>query len=267
MSPAASQTKPAIECLGFSLALELAYLLRSITFTLEAGQSLAVLGPVGSGKSMLLNTLSHLVWGTLHEIGPVHASGVCRILGHGLTSGPVTPQQAWELQHSVVHIDENSAWMPISIEDNFALSQKLAGVAEPRPYLDLLTDLPLSGRQRMRLTAVADLMPMQIEPPILQLLAIIRGLLRKPRVILLDDPFLRMDPVLVKQTEHLIEALAGDASLVLATNDLHQASRMADWILLLDDGCVVEYTEALQFFTHPQTRLAENFVSGRDLDG
>lgn len=255
---------PILEFNGFNLALDYTYLLRSLNFTLQIGESMAVLGPVGSGKSMLLKTINQLVWH--HADLAINATGTCRFIGEDLFPPPTSiDKQRW-LQSQVIHLDEHSVWLPTSIEDNFSLAQRFANEISPKPYLEIIDGLPLTGRTRMRLASVANLLPQQIESPTLQLLAMIRALMRQPQLILLDDPFLRMDPILLRNAEHLIETQAREASIILATNDLHQASRMTDKILLLNDGCIVEFTDTLDFFTHPKTRHAENFVSGRDFD-
>ena len=81
---------------------------------------------------------------------------------------------------------------------------------------------------------------------------------------MLDDAFIRMDPVLVKNTEAILAAQGESLTLITATNDLHQASRMTDRILFLLDGRVVECTPTARFFTNPKTRQAESFIAGRD---
>ena len=81
---------------------------------------------------------------------------------------------------------------------------------------------------------------------------------------MLDDAFLRMDPVMLKQTENLVLNMSEKTTLVWATNDLYQASRVTDWTLFMRHGTIVEYTQTAQFFTTPSTQEAENFIAGRD---
>jgi ABC-type phosphate transport system ATPase subunit len=132
------------------------------------------------------------------------------------------------------------------------------------PFEDFIDSLPISNRNKAQLLSVAELLASQIDQPILQQLAIIRALLRKPRLLMLDEAFIRMDPVMVKNTEAILLAQSESMTLISATNDLLQASRLSDKILFLLDGRVIECTPTTRFFTNPKTRQAESFIAGRD---
>jgi phosphate transport system ATP-binding protein len=107
-------------------------------------------------------------------------------------------------------------------------------------------------------------MPSEIEAPYLQYLAIIRALVRKPKVLLLDEALIKLDPILLRHAEALLFDKAEKMTLIWATNDLHQASRMTDRTILLLNGKLREDSETTAFFTNPRTTEAEAFISGRE---
>ena len=249
---------------NYSLTFDFSHLLQDVSFRLRRGDSLAVVGAAGSGKSLLLNVLSQLIWETAFVPERLEQTGHCSILDCEVA--PKRPGRAKlvDLQRRIVHISARSAWLPLPIAENFRILQEFSGAREVLPYHEIIATLPLGPRTRSLLDSVAEQLPDDIEPPLLQHLAIARAWLRKPDMLLLDDPFPHMDPVLLRQTEKLIAAVGETSTIVWATNDLFQASRMTDWILLLRAGRMVELTETAQFFTHPRTRLAEDFVAGRE---
>lgn len=257
---------PALIFQNYALVSGFVSPLRDVTFTLRRGESMAVIGPAGSGKSMLLSVLSQTIWETAFDLDAITQKGSAEILGT-----PVTPERPGRaeleaLQARVALVSEQTAWLPLSMAENFDLSQRLLGLHEPLPYAEILESLPLSSRNKAMMFALAELLPSQVEAPLLQELAVIRALLRKPHLLLLDEPFVRMDPVLLRQTENVILAVAEETTLVWATNDLHQASRVTDQTLFMLHGSVVEFTPTPQFFTNPQSREAEHFIAGRDVE-
>lgn len=253
----------AVEFENYSLGTPFLTLLSGVTFTLHAGDSTAIIGPAGSGKSMLLHVIGQTLWEAASGNETFVQSGTCRILGNSVAPEPPDRPTRQKIRPHIAIVNENSAWLPMSIAENFAFVLTLAGTPAP-PFQEIVESLPLSQKQKARISSLAELSPSQVEPPLLQHLAIIRSLLRTPRILLLDEPFGRMDPVLLRQTENLILTQSGQTAVVWATNDLFQASRVTDLTLFLFHGRVMEATPTLQFFTNPQTREAEHFIAGRE---
>lgn len=241
--------------------------LRNITFAVRAGESLSIIGQAGSGKTMLLYVISQSIWESAYNAGDLTQKGLCRILGHQVTPRRPSVPILQQLRSQTVIVDDKSAWLPVSISENFALQQIVSGATQLVNYGEMLEALPISAGHRARLAALSELMPEQVEPPILQHLAIIRALLRKPRLLLLDEPFVGMDPVLLKQSEKLIlETVDDKTTVVWATNDLHLSGRVSDHTLFMLHGRLQEFTPTAKFYTNPTTREAENFIAGREPD-
>ncbi len=254
----------ALEFSHFTLSTGYQSPLIDLSFEVQTGESIGIVGPSGSGKSTLLKVMSQSIWDDSNHQNSVRLEGNCSILGFPVTPKKPTLPTLEILRSKTAFVGQNSTWLPVSIAENFALIQMLSGSENPEPFENILESLPLSQRNRAQIFALAELMPTQIERPLLQQLAIIRALLRKPAFLLFDEPFLGMDPVLLRQTENLILNLAEKSTLIWATNDLHQASRVTDHILFMLHGRAIEYTSTPQFFTHPKSREAESFIAGRD---
>jgi ABC-type phosphate transport system ATPase subunit len=255
---------PVIELKNYALQSGYSALLQGIELSVEAGESLGVVGPAGSGKSLLLKVISQSVWDrNISGLENPIQSGECKIFGDTFTDKKPSSSTLVALQRQMALVSESSTWLPVSIAQNFEAVRVVSGL-ERLPFEDFVDSLPVSSRNKAQVLSVAELLASQVEQPILQQLAIIRALLRKPRLLMLDEAFIRMDPVLVKNTEAVLASQGESLTLISATNDLHQASRMTDKILFLLDGRVVECTPTARFFTNPKTRQAESFIAGRD---
>lgn len=255
-----------IEFKNYSLSSGFVSPLRNISFSVNYGESISIIGPAGSGKSMLLYVMSQSVWESAWNAADLKQKGFCRILGHQVTPKKPSFPTLQLLRSQTALVGQKSAWLPLSIAENFSMSQMLGNTPNEN-FLDILQRLPISAAHRSRLSALSDLMPEQVEQPVLQQLSVIRALLRKPRLLLLDEPFSGMDPVLLKQTEKLIlECTDEMCTVVWATNDLHMAGRVSDLTLFMLHGRVMECTPTGSFYTNPTTREAESFIAGRELE-
>ncbi|NBO39064.1 ATP-binding cassette domain-containing protein [bacterium] len=259
-----SAQQPIIELRNYALQSGFSALLQGIELLVNPGESLGLVGPAGSGKSLLLKVISQAIWDReLSGLESPIQSGECHIFGEVFTERKPSASARAALQRQMALVGESSTWLPVSIAQNFEAVRVVSGL-ERLPFEDFIEQLPLSNRNKAQLISVTELLPTQVDQPILQQLAIVRALLRKPRLLMLDEAFIRMDPVLLKNTEALLFSQSESLTLICATNDLLQASRMTDKILFLLDGRVVECTPTARFFTNPKTRQAESFIAGRD---
>lgn len=253
-----------IELKNYALQSGYSALLQGIELSVESGESLGVVGPAGSGKSLLLKVISQSIWDrNISGLESPIQTGGCRVFGESFTDKKPSSSMLTALQRQMALVGDTSTWLPVSIAQNFEAVRVVSGLERTR-YEDFIDSLPVSNRNKAQLLSVAELLASQVDQPILQQLAIIRALLRKPRLLMLDEAFIRMDPVMVKNTEAILGAQSESLTLISATNDLLQASRLSDKILFLLDGRVVECTPTTRFFTNPKTRQAESFIAGRD---
>ncbi|MEN9825909.1 MAG: phosphate import ATP-binding protein PstB [Pseudomonadota bacterium] len=253
-----------IELKNYALQSGYSALLQGIELSVDAGESLGVVGPAGSGKSLLLKVISQSIWDrNISGLESPIQSGECKVFGEFFSDKKPSSASLSVLQRQMALVGDTSSWLPVSIAQNFEAVRIVSGL-ERIPFEDFVDSLPVSNRNKAQLLSVTELLASQVDQPILQQLAIIRAMLRKPRLLMLDEAFIRMDPVLVKNTEAILAEQSESLTLIIATNDLMQASRLTDRILFLLDGRVVECTPTTRFFTNPKTRQAESFIAGRD---
>lgn len=259
-----SEQQIIVELKDYALQSGYSALLQGVSLSLRAGESLGVVGPAGSGKSLLLKVISQSIWDKdLSGLESPVQTGECRILGESFSQQRPSRSVLAALQRQIVLVSESSAWLPASVAQNFEAVRIVSGLEE-MPFEQFIETLPVSARNKAQLLSVSELLPAQVDQPLLQQCAILRALLLKPRLLMLDEAFTRMDPVLLKNTEEVLFSHGESLTLILATNDLLQASRLTDLILFLLDGKVMERTATTRFFTNPSTRQAESFVAGRD---
>jgi heme ABC exporter ATP-binding subunit CcmA len=189
--------------------------LAGIDFEVSAGGVLAVVGPNGAGKSTLLRVLAGLLRpnaGTV-RVGASgdgdrrRARGAVGYLGHATLLYPT-----------------------LTARENLIFAARLYGVADPRARADTLLD-------EQGLRALADRPAGSFSRGLAQRLAIARGLVHDPSVVLLDEPFTGLDPTSADRLAGRIRGLAeAGRALVLVTHDLARAGALGDRVLLLVGG-------------------------------
>ncbi len=207
------------------------FTLRVPRLVAEPGTVLAVLGPSGAGKSTLLGLLAGLL--------PPDAGEIAR---RGLA----------------VYLDPQPYLLARSVLENAAFGLRLKGVPWARAREAALTWLsrvglgPLAHRPAKTLSAGERIR-----------LALARALAVEPQSLLLDEPTANLDPANVARVEALIrEERASERAIVLVTHNLFQAKRLADRVLFLLGGEVVEEGAAPAFFEAPKDPRTRAFLSG-----
>ncbi|MGB0572611.1 MAG: ATP-binding cassette domain-containing protein [Alphaproteobacteria bacterium] len=213
-------------------------LLDDVSFSLQAGRRTVLLGPNGAGKSLLLRLCHGLLRPT---------SGEVRWAIDGRRSArrqAMVFQQPVMLRRSAVgNITHVLAAHDVPRGDRLARANAalaLAGLshAARRPAR------VLSGGEQQRL-------------------ALARAWATEPEILFLDEPTASLDPAATRAVETLIEGFhAADTKIVMATHDLGQARRIADDILFLHKGRLLEVSDATTFFEKPRTEEGRAFIAG-----
>ncbi|MBY0430727.1 MAG: ATP-binding cassette domain-containing protein, partial [Rhodospirillales bacterium] len=210
-------------------------LLGGISFTLKAGPRTIILGPNGAGKSLLLRLCHGLI---------EPSEGTIR------WSAPAERRQAMVFQHPVM-----------------LRRTALANVE----YALALHDVPRRMRRGQAVAALeqAGLLPLAGRPARVlsggeqQRLALARAWAVRPEVLFLDEPTASLDPAAVRAfEEHLGAIHATGTKIIMTTHDLGQARRLAEEVLFLHRGRLVEHSPAADFFTSPDSAEAGAFISG-----
>jgi heme exporter protein A len=195
--------------------------LAGVSFTLAAGETLAVLGPNGAGKSTLLRVLATLL--------RPHA-GSLSVLGAEL------PREAWKVRGRVGYLGhEPLLYRSLTGRENLVFNARLHGVAIER--VDALLD-------QVGLARRADDRVDELSRGMQQRLAAARAVLHEPELLLLDEPLSAVDPGAVELLEPLIGRASG-RTRVLVTHDVERGKREADQVLGLKAGRQVARIETL----------------------
>ncbi len=211
-------------------------LIDAITATFEAGPRTIVLGPNGAGKSLLLR----LCHGLLRPTG-----------GRVAWAGPGAPRrQAMVFQRPVLL--RRSALANVT----YALSLRRTRRADRKA-------LAMAALERAGLAGLAHRPARVLSGGEQQRLALARAWALEPEVLFLDEPTASLDPAATRRVEELIDGIhRAGAKIVMTTHDLGQARRLADEVVFLHRGRLVERAPAERFFAGPESREAAAFVKG-----
>jgi tungstate transport system ATP-binding protein len=214
-------------------------ILDGVSLRLETGARTVILGPNGAGKSVLLRlchgllepTAGHIRWG-------------------GLDPATARSRQSMVFQRPVL--------LRRSVAANIEHVLKVKGVARAH-RLPMVTEA-LAGAG---LASLARQPARTLSGGEQQRLAIARARVTAPDVLLLDEPTSSLDPDATRAVEELIRAIeAAGTKIIMTTHDLGQARRLADEVLFLNRGRLLEHSAAAEFFRRPRDPLAARFLSG-----
>lgn len=210
-------------------------LITDITVTLQARSRTIVMGPNGAGKSLLMR------------------------LCHGLIR-PTKGKISWssEQRHAQAMVFQTPVLLRRSAAKNveFALRATGAPAHECRR-------LARAALQQAGIAHLAHRQARVLSGGEKQKLALARAWSIRPQVLFLDEPTAHLDPSATYAIEQMIKAIDEQGTkIIMSTHDLSQAQRLADEVLFLHQGRLVEHAAAREFFEQPQTPAAQAFVNG-----
>ena len=214
----------------------------------EEAHVVALLGPSGGGKSTLLRVLGSLL---VPDDG--HVSIDARTLPHD-EDGALQERRG----NGFVFQGYNLFPHLTALQNITLPLREVHGMAETQATqraMELLHRLGLAGHEHKKSG--------QLSGGQQQRAAIARALAPKPRLLLLDEPTSALDPVMTGEVLDVIRELAeAGQNIILATHEISFARKVADWVVFLAAGKVQESSAAVEFFTRPQTELAQRYLEG-----
>ncbi|MER5661247.1 amino acid ABC transporter ATP-binding protein [Streptomyces mirabilis] len=231
--------------------------LNGVELTVRPGEVTVILGPSGSGKSTLLRVINHL---EKPEIGHVSLNGELigvRLNGERLKE--LTERAILAQRGRIGFVFQNFNLFPhLTVLDNVAA----APVATRRLKRPEARELARTLLDRVGLADKADAYPRQLSGGQQQRVAIARALALRPGVILFDEPTSALDPELVGEVLAVIKDLAtSGTTLVIVTHEIGFAREVADRIVFLDEGRVVEQGSPSEVLDHPTHERTRDFLS------
>jgi phosphate transport system ATP-binding protein len=231
-------------------------ILQPITLSVAKGEILGIIGPAGSGKSSLLRALNRLI--DLDE--GVSASGSIYLDGRSLLDARA--DVPW-IRRRIGLVFPVPTPLPLSIFENLAFGPRLAGMID---HAELSKRVERTLRAAYLWEEVKDRLDMpagNLSGGQQQRLCLARTLMLEPEVLLLDEPCSALDPISTARIENALKELKKQMAVILVTNNVKQASRVADKTAFLLLGELVEVGLTSQIFTAPKDKRTEDYVTGR----
>jgi polar amino acid transport system permease protein len=225
--------------------------------TVRFGEVIALLGPSGSGKSTLLRCINHLEQWDSGEIRIAGKRLGFRVDGQQMTQGDIANERA--------SAGVGMVFQHFNLFSHLTACENIAG---PLRWVHGMAPADAERRARELLERVglshrADALPRHLSGGQQQRVAIARALAPNPRVLLLDEPTSALDPELVGEVLDVIQRLVdeGGLTMIISTHQLRFADQVADRVVFMSGGAVVEQGPAHEVLTHPRHPLTARFLS------
>lgn len=225
--------------------------LHNINFSLKKGEVLTLLGPSGSGKSTLLRTLNGL---EDYKNGSIYF--------HEKKIDP-SPKEWQILRQKIGMVFQSYDLFPnLTVIENVLL----APVKVQKRDENEVKEEAIKLLKQVGLEQYLNAYPRELSGGQKQRVAIVRALAIKPEIMLLDEITASLDPEMVRGIEEIVELLSkrDHMTMIIVTHQMNFASRIADEVLFLEDGHILEDTPGKEFFNHPQTQRAKDFLDSMD---
>ncbi|WP_321340343.1 amino acid ABC transporter ATP-binding protein [Breoghania sp.] len=220
--------------------------LRNICLTVRSGERVVICGPSGSGKSTLLRCINRL---ERHERGTIEVSGI------ELTDDARSLAQV--RQETGMVFQQFNLYPHLSVLENCML----APIWVRKASKGLAQDMALHFLNRVHIADQVTKYPHQLSGGQQQRVAIARTLCMEPKVILFDEPTSALDPEMIKEVlDVMIELASDDITMVCVTHEMGFARRVADRVIFMDDGEIVEENEPGDFFDRPRSPRTRKFL-------
>lgn len=223
------------------------HVLKDIDLTVYKGEKIVILGPSGSGKSTLIRCINRL---EEHQRGQIVVEG---------TEVNEDVRNIQTVRRKVGMIFQHFNLFPhLTVKENLTLApiwvQKM-----PKQEAD---ERAMYFLERVKIADQADKYPGQLSGGQQQRVAIARGLCMKPDIMLFDEPTSALDPEMVKEVLDTMEELANEGmTMIVVTHEMGFAKKVADSVIFMDQGEIVECNNPNDFFDNPQQDRTKLFLS------
>ncbi len=226
-----------------------------LTFRVEPNEIFAIIGPAQSGKTTLLRAINR----TLEFTAGAKMTGTIRVDGEDILRVP----SVYELRRRIGMVAPLPVGLPLSIYDNVAFAPRAAGLKD-RKFLDehvekCLRQAALWDEVKDRLASLGT----KLSGGQQQRLTIARALSHQPEILCLDEFSIAIDPVTTMRIEDVLKELRKEMTIILVTNLVQQARRLADRTMFLWNGEIIELDRSEVIFGgSPRDRRTADYVNG-----
>ena len=238
--------------------------LEDISFSLEQGQALAIIGSSGSGKTTLLRCLNFL---------ETPDQGAIVVQGKTLfDAADPTTQRESEIRKKRLHFgmvfQSFNLFPQYTALQNVTLASQLLAKEQPdfkANKVRILADIETHGKELLAQMGLADRAghyPHQLSGGQQQRVAIARALALKPDILCFDEPTSALDPELTGEVLKVIRSLADQkTTMIIVTHEMAFARDVADQIIFMDDGLIVEQGDPKQVIDNPKEERTKQFLT------
>ncbi len=221
--------------------------LRDVSLTVRLGERVVVCGPSGSGKSTMIRCINHL---------EAHDSGTIVVDGIELTEDM---SNVLTIRREVGMVFQQFNLFPhLTVLENLTPAPMKSRKMSKRDA----THIAKQYLERVRIPEQADKYPGQLSGGQQQRVAIARSLCMKPKIMLFDEPTSALDPEMIKEVLDVMTELAQEGmTMVVVTHEMGFAKTVADTMVFMDYGKIVEVAPPDQFFTSPKNDRTTLFLS------
>jgi len=223
------------------------HVLRDINLDILKGEKLVICGPSGSGKSTLIRCINHL---EEHQEGDIVIDGIT--LGDDVKAIDAVRKQVGMV------FQQFNLFPHLTVLENLTISPMWVSKV-PRKEAE---DRAMHQLERVRIAEQANKYPLQLSGGQQQRVAIARALCLRPKIMLFDEPTSALDPEMIKEVLDVMIELAGQGmTMVVVTHEMGFAKAVADRVIFMDQGQIVEQAPPNLFFNDPQSDRTKDFLS------
>jgi phosphate transport system ATP-binding protein len=229
--------------------------LRNVNVDIPDRAITAIIGPSGCGKTTLLRSFNRLI----DTMDHVHVEGTVRVDGEDIFAPDA---DIIRIRKKMGLLSQRPFPLPMSIYENIAYGPRIHGTRK-RGELDRIVEEQLRGaglweEVKDRLDHPASVLSIGQQ----QRLCLARGLAVEPEIILADEPTSALDPISSQYIEKRFHELKERYTLVVVTHILRQARRLADYVLFMYLGELIEHGPSAELFENPRHELTRQYVKG-----
>jgi len=223
------------------------HVLRDIDLSVAKGERIVICGPSGSGKSTLIRCVNRL---EEHQQGKLMVDGV-------ELSDDVKAIEA--IRRSVGMVFQQFNLFPhLTVLENLTLSPMWVGKMAKKEA----EERAMHQLQRVQIAEQANKYPLQLSGGQQQRVAIARALCLTPKIMLFDEPTSALDPEMINEVLDVMIELANQGiTMICVTHEMGFARQVADRVIFMDQGQIVEQNSAAEFFANPRNERTRDFLS------
>ncbi|MGQ3214441.1 MAG: amino acid ABC transporter ATP-binding protein [Shinella sp.] len=221
--------------------------LRDINLEVRTGERIVICGPSGSGKSTLIRCINRL---------EEHQDGLINVLGTELNDDIAKIDH---IRRDVGMVFQHFNLFPhLTVLENCTLAPTLAR----KVPIEEAEATAMTYLERVRIPEQAEKFPGQLSGGQQQRVAIARALCMKPKILLFDEPTSALDPEMIKEVLDVMVELANDGmTMVCVTHEMGFARQVADRVIFMDKGEIVEEGPPADLFDNPKSERTRTFLS------